>query len=74
MQTHSRHQRTGCRGGHSRDQRYPQVVSCGYARYVDPHVEEDKGHDDVIHVALVGGQEYNGYSSLMGGWGCVDAY
>ena len=40
-----------------RDERNLEVVPCCYARDVHAHVEEDKGHDDVIHVALVTWEE-----------------
>lgn len=48
-----------------RYQWYLQVIPSGYARDMDPHVEEDKGHDDVIHVALVARKEHHGHSTLV---------
>ena len=48
-----------------RDKTYPQIVSCSNTRNMNPHIIEDKGHNDVIHVTLVTREEYNGNSLLV---------
>ena len=48
----------------SRDKRESEVVASGNPRYSDAQREEGKGHDEVIHVALMAGQENHRHSSL----------
>ena len=48
----------------SRDKRESEVVAGGNPRYSDAQREEGEGHDEVIHVALMAGQEKHRHSSL----------
>ena len=41
-----------------------QIVPSSYPRDPHAHVEKDKGHNDVIYMALVTWQKHNGHSSL----------